>query len=86
MDIASLVLGIIGLISSFFTIFCGGCVSIITGPIGLVLGIVDLINKNKKGLPKGMAIAGIILNAIAILITIVIFLFLIVIGNSYYYY
>ena len=54
MDIASLVLGIVSLVFSFFC----GVISFITAPIGLILGIVDLVKKKKANLPnKGMAIA-----------------------------
>ena len=57
--IASLVLGIIGLLTSC----CGGG---LLGLIGLVLGIVALTNKQSKGL----CIGGIIVSSIAIVITV----------------
>lgn len=60
--IASLVLGIIGLLTSC----CGGG---LLGLIGLVLGIVALTNKQSKGL----CIGGIVVSSIAILITILSF-------------
>lgn len=64
MDIASMVLGIISIVFSFFC----GCISMITAPIGLILGIVDLILKKKKGQPIGIAISGVVMCTIAILI------------------
>lgn len=67
MDIASMVLGIVSLIFSFLCWF----IAIITAPIGLILGIVDLLKKKKENMPnKGMAISGIIMNSIAIVIII----------------
>lgn len=72
MGIASMVIGIVSLILSFITY--GSCISIIASPIGLVLGIVDLVTKNKNGEAKRMTIAGIILNALTIVILIVLFI------------
>lgn len=84
MDIASLVLGIVSVVFSFFC----GFVTMITAPIGIILGIVDLVKKKKENMPnKGMAITGIILGAIGLLILIVAFIFLVALGvNSGYYY
>lgn len=63
--VASLVLGIIGVLFSLIPIINNA--SFIFGIIGLVLGIIGLIKKNKKGL----AIAGVILCALAMIITLV---------------
>lgn len=65
--IASLVLGILGLVTSFFLF--GG----VLGLIAVILGIVAL-SKIKKGEAdgKGMAIGGLVTGAIAILIALVI--------------
>ena len=60
MAIASLVLGIISLITSLFAI------NIITGVIGIVLAGVFLSKKQREG--RGMAIAGLVLNIISIAI------------------
>ncbi len=57
--IASLVLGIISVVFIFFGY--GALVGIVTGIIGLVLGI-----QAKKEQPCGMATAGIVLSVIAI--------------------
>lgn len=87
MDIASMVLGIVSLVFSFLC----GCVSIITAPIGLVLGIVDLVKKRDKQLPKGMAIAGVIMCGISVVLLIVLMVIAISTGtfieefNSIYY-
>lgn len=69
MNIASMVLGIISIV---FTFFCQ-CVSIITAPIGLILGIVDI--KKNPSKPKGMAITGIVLSSISLVIFVAILLF-----------
>lgn len=67
MDVASMVLGIVSLVFSFFC----GCISIITAPIGLVLGIVDLVQKKEReDAPKGMSIAGITMCSISLAILI----------------
>lgn len=57
--IASMVLGIITLICIFFGPFAW--IGIITGIIGLVLGI-----KSKKQAKSGMATAGVVMNAIGL--------------------
>ena len=64
MGIASLVLGIVSVVFCFLP--CLSYVALITCIIGLVLGIIDLIKKKQSGEPKGQAIAGIVLNAIAL--------------------
>lgn len=65
MGVASLVLGIVSIIIGFVP-FCGA-IAFIPAIIGLVLGIVDIVKKNKEGQPKGMAIAGTVLSAIAVI-------------------
>lgn len=64
MDIAALVLGIIGVIFSFLP-FCN-FLSIIICIVGLVLAIVSLVLKIKATQPKGMAIAGVVLCGIGL--------------------
>lgn len=64
MDVASMVLGIISLVFSFFC----GFISLITAPVGLILGIIDLVKKKAQEKSKGMAIAGVVMCAIAIFI------------------
>ena len=65
--IASLVLGIIGLLTS--CIFVGSILCI----IGLVLGIVSIANGNEK---KGLSITGIVLSIIGIIISILVIVFI----------
>ena len=68
MGIASLILGIVSAILGFIP-FCN-IIALLPALIGLILGIVDAVKKGKSGEPKGMAIAGIILNIIAFVIII----------------
>ena len=64
MGVAALVLGIVSVIIALIP-FCG-TIAFIPAVIGLILGIVDTVQKSKKQEKKGLAIAGIVLNAIAI--------------------
>lgn len=66
MGVAALVLGIVSVVIGFIP-FCGSW-AIIPAIVGLVLGIVDLVKKNKEGNPKGKAIAGVICSAVAIVV------------------
>jgi len=69
MGIASLVIGIIALVVGAFP-FCGTW-ALVPAIIGLILGIVDLAIKSRKGGPKGTAIAGVILNPLAIIAVVI---------------
>ena len=64
MGIASLIIGIFSIICGILP-FCG-FFAVLPAAIGLVLGIVDTVIKSKKDTGKGMSIAGIVLNALAI--------------------
>ncbi|HHH76479.1 MAG TPA: hypothetical protein ENL03_05590 [Phycisphaerae bacterium] len=66
MGIASMVIGIIAAILGFIPI-CGA-IAFIPAVIGLVLGLVDFILKGKSKKPRGMGLAGVILNAVAIIV------------------
>ncbi|MDO4283275.1 MAG: hypothetical protein Q4D02_06510 [Clostridia bacterium] len=68
MGIASLVLGIISAILGFVPL-CN-IFALIPALIGFILGVAEAIRNGKNGGPKGVAIAGIILNVIAFVITI----------------
>lgn len=68
MGIAALVLGIISLLLSFIPII--GLFGLGLAIIGLILGIVDWVQKKKKEEKHGIAIAGVICSAIAIVIVI----------------
>jgi hypothetical protein len=65
MGIASMVLGIVSVIFGLVP-FCGSW-AVIPALIGLTLGIVDLAVKSRRKAPRGTAIAGVILNPIAII-------------------
>ena len=66
MGVASLVLGIISIIIGFIPL-CGS-IALLPAIIGLILGIVDLVQKSKNGGSKGISIAGLILSIIAIIV------------------
>lgn len=68
MGIAALVLGIISIIIGFIPL-CGS-IAIIPAIVGVILGIVDIVTKSKKGEKKGISIAGLVLSAIAIIVII----------------
>ena len=77
MGIAALILGIISIIIGFIPL-CG-MIALVPAIIGLILGIVDIVQKNKKGEKKGVSIAGTVLSAVAIVIIAV---WTLVIGNA----
>lgn len=65
MGIASLILGIIAVVTGWIPFIC--FIALIFAIVGLILGIVDTIKKNKTGDKKrGISIAGLIVSAIAI--------------------
>lgn len=66
MGVAALVLGIISTLIAIIP-FCGS-IAIIPALIGAGLGIADIIVKDNKKQPAGLAIAGLILNVIAMFI------------------
>lgn len=68
MGIAALVLGIISIIIGFIPL-CGS-IALLPAIIGLILGIVDTVQKSKKGEKKGVSIAGLVLSAIAVAVNI----------------
>ena len=68
MGIAALILGIISLIIGFIPL-CGS-IAIFPAIIGIILGIVDIVLKSKKGEKKGISIAGLVLSAIATVVII----------------
>lgn len=70
LGIAGMIIGIISLLLSCLVI--GG----VTGIVGIILSIIAITQKGKK---KGMAIAGIVLNALAIIIMIIM---LVAIGST----
>ncbi|MFR8104210.1 MAG: DUF4190 domain-containing protein [Clostridia bacterium] len=85
MGIAALVLGIVSALIAFIP-FCG-VIALIPALVGLILGIIDLVKKNKSGDKKGMTIAGTILSGIAVIVALVWFALSFIVGirNSYYF-
>lgn len=69
MAITALVLGIISILTSFMPFINNGTFFLaLIGLVFAIIGIVSIKNKKKKG--KGLAIAGIVLNALAIVFVI----------------
>ena len=64
MGVASLVLGIVAITIAWIP----GCgwITFIPAIVGLILGIIDIGEKRRLGLGKGMAIAGMVLSAISL--------------------
>lgn len=65
MGIAALILGIVSILIMMIP-FCG-TIGVLPAIVGLILGIVDIIQKQKASKPRGIAIAGISLSAVAII-------------------
>lgn len=63
-----MVIGIIALVVGFVP-FCGAW-AIIPAAVGIVLGMVDVIVKSKRNEKRGQAIAGLVLNPLAIAIVV----------------
>lgn len=66
MDIVSLVIGVIAAILGFIP--CCSWLALAPAIVGLVLGIVSYNRKRESDAPAGVALAGMILNGIAILL------------------
>jgi hypothetical protein len=64
MGIASLIIGILSAIIGVVPL-CG-IIAIVPAIVGLILGIIEMKKKGKAEQPKGMGLAGTILNAVAI--------------------
>ncbi len=62
LGIAGMVLGIVAVLFSFIP--CLGFWAIVPGLLGIVLSIVSLVQANKAGAAKGMAIAGLVCSII----------------------
>ncbi len=70
--IASMVMGIIGLVGSCCSLFTFGVLNLLLGVVGLIFGILGL-----KSQGKGMAIAGIIMAALNLIIGVLILILMI---------
>ena len=74
MAVASMVLGIVAVVIAWIP--CFSMVALIPAVVGLVLGILALVNAKKNETGKGMAIAGIACSAVALFI--IVFYFFII--------
>ncbi len=70
MGIAGLVLGILGIIFSFIPGI--NWLGIILAVVGLILSIVALVTSKRNGQSNGPAVAGIVLCAISIILSIIV--------------
>ena len=81
MGIAALILGIISLIIGFIPL-CGS-IALVPAIIGLILGIVDTVQKHKKDEKIGISVAGLVLSAISIIVIIFwVFIFGVAVSNA----
>lgn len=69
MGLAAMIIGIVAVILGFIPL-CG-MIALIPAIVGLILGVLDVAKKSKAQQPKGQGLAGIILNAVAIIIILV---------------
>lgn len=80
MGVAALILGIISIIIGFIPL-CGS-IALVPAIIGLILGIVDTVQKSKNNEDKGVSIAGLVLSAISIVIIVFwVFVFGVAVSN-----
>ena len=68
MAIASLVLGIIGVVLCFVPIPGGGIIGLICAIVGVILGVIARKKAKEAGQPSGLATAGMILSIISLVI------------------
>jgi len=66
MGLVAMIIGIIAVVLGFIP-FCG-YFALLPAIVGLILGIVDVKQKSKAKQPKGQGMAGIVLNAMAIIV------------------
>jgi len=66
MGLAAMIIGIIAVVLGFIP-FCG-YFALLPAIVGLILGIVDVKKKSEARQPKGKGMAGIVLNAVAIIV------------------
>ena len=80
MGIAALILGIISIIIGFIPL-CGS-IALVPAIIGLILGIVDTVQKKKKNEKIAVSVAGLVLSTIAIVIIVFwVFIFGVAVSN-----
>lgn len=75
MGLAAMIIGIVAVVCGFIPL-CG-LIALLPAIVGLILGILEVKKKSTAKQPKGMGMAGVVLNAVAI---IVILLWTLVIG------
>ncbi len=73
MDIASLVIGIVAVIVGFIP--CVQVFVFLPALVGLILGLVSFLRKRQVEEPTGIAIAGILLNAVPLVIMTILAIF-----------
>jgi hypothetical protein len=66
MGIAAMIIGIVAVVLGFIP-FCG-YFALLPAIIGLILGIIDVKKKSEAQQPKGKGMAGIVLNAVALIV------------------
>ncbi len=81
MDTAALVIGIIAVMVGFIP--CVNTIVIPSAIVGLILGIISFRKNRETEQPSGIALAGIILNALPLIVTTILLTLVIVTGNSY---
>ena len=81
MDTASLVIGIIAVIVGFIP--CVQVFVFIPALVGLILGVVAFLRKRQVDEPTGIAVAGIILNAVPLLVMTALALFVGIGADAY---
>ncbi|QSH40898.1 hypothetical protein P0136_10830 [Lentisphaerota bacterium ZTH] len=69
MGVAALVIGIVAVVFSFVPYL--GFLAIAMAIVGFILGVVDVSCKSKAKLPTGNGIAGIVLNSVAIVASLI---------------
>ncbi len=70
MGIAAMIIGIVAVVLGIIP-GCGLVFGLPPAIVGLILGILDVKKKSKVQQPKGMGMAGVVLNAVAIVFIIV---------------
>ncbi|MCK5785807.1 MAG: hypothetical protein KAH54_04505 [Candidatus Sabulitectum sp.] len=81
MDTASLVIGIVAAIIGFIP--CLNLFVIVPAIVGLILGIVSFRKRSAEELPTGIALTGIILNALPLVVMTAFLILAMVTGDSY---
>ncbi|MHC4088388.1 MAG: hypothetical protein ACYSWZ_25700 [Planctomycetota bacterium] len=64
MGLAAMIIGIVAVILGFIPV-CG-MIALVPAIVGLILGIIEVKKKSQAKQPKGMGMAGVVLNAVAI--------------------